>query len=137
MKLLAFTFLIIALVLEASLTTIPFVFLVLLCLLVLLRENWLFAFAFGFGLVLDLVTFKTPGASSAFFVTFLFLVLIYQSKFEIATNTFIFFASLFGSFGYLVFLGYSNSLILQTILSSIIGLALFKLIQKLKIHIYG
>jgi hypothetical protein len=137
MKLLAFVLLIIALILEASLTTIPFVFLVLLCLLVLFKENWLFAFAFGFGLVLDLVSFKTPGLSSAFLVTFLFLVLLYQSKFEIATNAFIFFASLLGSFGYLVFLGYNNSLILQTILSSVIGLVLFKLIQKLKVQIYG
>ena len=46
MKLLAFVLLIIALILEASLTTIPFVFLVLLCFLVLLKENWLFVFAF-------------------------------------------------------------------------------------------
>jgi hypothetical protein len=137
MKLLAFMLLIIALILEACLTTIPFVFLVLLCLLVLLRENWLFVFAFGFGLVLDLVGFKTPGLSSTFFVIFLFLVLLYQSKFEIATNAFIFFASLIGSFGYLVFLGYNNSLILQTILSSVIGLVLFKLIQKLTVQIYG
>jgi cell shape-determining protein MreD len=137
MKLLAFTLLIIALILEASLTTIPFVFLVLLCLLVLLRENWLFVFAFAFGLVLDLVSFKTPGISSAFFVIFLFLVLLYQSKFEIATNAFIFFSSLLGSFAYLMILGYNNSLILQTILSSIIGLLLFKLVRGLKVKIYG
>src|ERR1035437_5132400 len=124
MKLLAFVLLTIALILEASLTTIPFVFLILLCLLILSRENWLFIFAFIFGLVLDLVSFKTLGLSSALFTIFLFLVLLYQSKFEIATNTFIFFASLLGSFGYLVFLGYNNSLILQTILSSVIGLVL-------------
>lgn len=130
MKLLAFILLIIALVLEASITTIPFVFLILLCLLVLSRENWVFIFAFAFGLVLDLVGFKTLGISSAFFVTFLFLVLLYQSKFEIATNAFIFFASFFGSFGYLMLLGYNNNLILQVILSSIIGLILFKLIQR-------
>src|ERR1035437_407735 len=124
MKLLAFILLAIALILEASLTTIPFVFLILLCFLVLSRENWLFIFAFAIGLILDLVTFKTLGLSSIFFVTILFLVLLYQSKFEIATNAFIFFASLLGSFGYLLFLGYNNSLILQTILSSVIGLVL-------------
>ena len=133
MKLLTFALLIIALILEASLTTIPFVFLVLLCLLVLLRENWLFVFAFGFGLALDLVGFKTPGLSSAFLVTFLFLVLLYQSKFEIATNAFIFFASLLGSFGYLVFLGYSNNLVFQAVVSSAIGLLLFKFMQRVNV----
>ena len=136
MKLLAFVLLTIALILEASLTTIPFVFLGLLCLLVLSQENWLFIFAFVFGLALDVVTFKTPGASSAFLVVFLFLVLLYQSKFEIATNAFVFFASLLGSFGYLLFLGYNNNIVLQAILSSIIGLLLFKLMQRLKLRIY-
>lgn len=130
MKLLAFVLLIIALIFQASLTTIPFVFLILLCLLVLSRKNWLFIFAFSFGLVLDLVSFKTLGISSTFFIVFLFLALLYQSKFEIATNTFIFFASLLGSFGYLMLLGYNNNIILQAILSSIIGLLLFKSIQR-------
>ena len=136
MKLLAFILLAIALILEASLTTIPFVFLILLCFLVLSRENWLFIFAFAIGLILDLVTFKTLGLSSIFFVTILFLVLLYQSKFEIATNAFIFFASLLGSFGYLLFLGYKD-ILFQAIFSSIIGLILFKVIQKLKLQIYG
>jgi cell shape-determining protein MreD len=130
MKVLAFVLLTIALILEASLITIPFVFLSLLCLLVLSRGNWLFIFAFAFGLVLDLVTFKTLGASSAFFVIFLFLVLLYQSKFEIATNAFVFFASFLGSFGYLLLLGYNNNILLQAILSSIIGLLLFKSVQR-------
>ena len=135
MKLLAFVLLTIVLILEATLTTIPFVFLILLCLLVLSRENWLFTFAFAFGIVLDLVTFKTLGTSSAFFVVFLFLVLLYQSKFEIATNVFIFSASFLGSFVYLMLLGYNNNIFLQAILSSIIGLLLFKLVQKLKFKI--
>jgi cell shape-determining protein MreD len=90
----------------------------------------LFVFAFFFGIFLDLVSFKTLGSSSSFFIIFLFLVLLYQRKFEIATNTFVFFASLLGSFGYLILLGYNNNIILQAILSSIIGLLLFKLIQR-------
>jgi len=130
MKLLAFVLLTIALILEASITTVPFVFLGLLCLLVLSRENWLFIFAFAFGLALDLATFKTLGLSSTFFVIFLFLVLLYQSKFEIATNAFVFFASFLGSFAYLLLFGYNNNIIFQAILSSVIGLILFKLIQR-------
>jgi len=130
MKFLALIFLTAALILEASLTTIPFVFLCLLCLTVLLRENWLFAFAFFFGILLDLVSFKTLGTSSAFFVIFLFLVLLYQRKFEIATNTFVFFASFLGSLGLLFLLGYNNSIILQSLISSFIGLLLFWVLGK-------
>jgi len=59
MKFLAIILLSLGLVLEASLTTIPFVFLILLCLMVILRENWLFAVAFVFGLLFDLLSFKT------------------------------------------------------------------------------
>jgi len=130
MKLLAIILLLVALILEVSLTTIPFIFLVLLCLTVLLREDWLFIAAFIFGLLFDLFSFKTIGVSSSFFVAFLFLVLLYQSKFEITTDYFILIASLLGSFCFLFFQGYTNSIILQTAVSAIIGLCLFKLMQK-------
>lgn len=130
MKFLAVFLLSIALILEASLTTIPFVFLGLLVLMVLARANWLFLLAFIFGVLLDLVGFKTPGTSSLFFLIILFLILLYQSKFEIATNAFILAVSFLGSFGYLFLLGYHQNLLLQAVVSSIIGLLLFKLIQK-------
>ena len=90
MKFLAVILLSLALILEASLTTIPFILLVLLCLMVLTRESWLFALAFVFGLLLDLLTFKTLGFSSAFLTAILFLVLLYQSKFEIIGQIYVF-----------------------------------------------
>jgi cell shape-determining protein MreD len=130
MKFLAFFLLLISLVLEASLTTIPFVFLVLLVFIAISRANWLFVLAFIFGILLDLVGFKTLGMSSIFFLVFLFLVLLYQSKFEIATNAFVWGASFVGSFVYLVLFGGNQNLLLQAVLSSIIGLLLFKLIQR-------
>jgi len=130
MKFLACFLLSVALILEASLTTIPFVFLGLLVFMALLRANWLFVLAFTFGILLDLVSFKTLGTSSAFFIVILFLILLYQSKFEIATNAFILASSFLGSLGYLVLMGYDQNLLLQAALSSIIGLIMFKLIQK-------
>jgi len=130
MKFLAVVLLLLALILEVSLTTIPFIFLVLLCLTVLFKENWLFVLAFIFGLLFDLLSFKTVGFSSAFFVLMLSLVLLYQSKFEITTGYFVLIASFLGSFLFLVISGYHNSLILEPLLSAIIGLLLFKLIQK-------
>jgi rod shape-determining protein MreD len=130
MKYFALVLLLLALVFEVSLTTIPFIFLVLLCLMVIFRENWLFAMAFIFGLLFDFLSFKTVGISSLFLVLVLFLVLLYQSKFEITTAYFVAIASFLGSLLFLVLQGYTHSIILQSILSAIIGLLLFKLIQK-------
>jgi rod shape-determining protein MreD len=132
MKFLVIFLLLLALILEASLTTIPFIFLILLVFMALSRANWLFIAAFIFGILLDLVGFRTLGISSAFFLIILFLVLLYQSKFEIATNAFIIVTSFFGSLGYLILIGFDQNLLLQAIFSSIIGLLLFKLIQKNK-----
>ncbi len=131
MKYLALVLLLLALVFEVSLTTLPFIFLVLLCLMVIFRGNWLFAVAFIFGLLFDLLSFKTVGISSLFLVLFLFLVLLYQSKFEITTVYFVAIASFLGSFLFLMLQGYTHSIILQSILSAIIGLLLFKLIQRI------
>jgi len=130
MKFLAIFLLLVALILEVSLTTIPFVFLVLLVFMAALRANWLFVLAFVFGILLDLVGFKTLGTSSIFFIIILFFMLLYQSKFEIATNMFVLISSFLGSLGYLIVIGNSHNLLLQAIFSSISGLLLFLLIKK-------
>jgi len=130
MKFLAVVFLLLALLSEVSLTTIPFIFLVLLCLMVVFKGNWLFAAAFVFGLLFDLLSFKTVGFSSSLLVVFLFLVLLYQSKFEITTGYFVLISSFLGSFLFLALSGYHNSLILESLLSAIIGFLLFKLIKR-------
>jgi len=131
MKFLALFLLTLALILESTITTMPLIFITLLCLTVVLKENWIFFFAFIFGLMLDLVTFKTPGLSSTFFVVFLFLALLYRSKFEIATNYFVLVSSFIGSFIFLLIAGYTNSIILESIISSIIGVVLFKSLQRI------
>jgi cell shape-determining protein MreD len=133
MKSLAVFLLSVSLILEASITTIPFVFLVLLVFMVLSRENWLFILAFIFGILLDLIGFRVLGISSIFFIIILFLILLYQSKFEIATNVFILAMSFLGSFSYLFLIGYNDSLLLQAILSSILGLVLFMVVKRANI----
>jgi|ERR1035437_5131136 cell shape-determining protein MreD len=130
MKLLSIVFLLLALILEVTLTTIPLLFLILLCLIVLFKEKWLFIAAFVLGALFDLLLLKTLGTTSAFLVLFLFLVLLYQSKFEIATGYFVIIASFFGSLLFLFISGYTHLIIIQAILSSIIALVLFKSIQK-------
>ena len=133
MKLSSLLLLILALILEVSLTTIPLVFLVLLCLAVLQKDVIIFPIAFLFGIFLDLFTFQTLGTTSAILITFLFLVLLYQRKFEIATNYFIFASSFLGSLIILLILGNTGSIILESIISSLIGIVLFKTIQRVNI----
>jgi rod shape-determining protein MreD len=130
MKFLAIILLLLALILEISITTIPFVFLVLLCLTVVSRENWLFLLAFIFGLLFDLLSFKTLGVSGAFLTACMFLVLLYQSKFEITTGYFVLIASFIGSLLFLLLQGYTQFILVQALVSSIIALLLFKSIQK-------
>ena len=130
MKFLSTIILIFALILESTITTIPLIFITLLCFMVVFKESSLFFAAFIFGLLLDLATFKTPGLSSVGLVTLLFLILLYQNKFEIATNSFILVSSFLGSFIFLLISGYTNSIILESIISLVIGIGLFKLLQK-------
>lgn len=130
MKLLSVFFLILALIFESSLTTLPLIFIVLLCLTVIFKQNFIFGFAFLFGLLFDLISFKTLGISSLYFLIFLFLVLIYQSKFEITTKNFIIISTFLGSLGFLFLMGYNNNVLLQAIISSFLGLILFKLLQR-------
>lgn len=130
MKVLAVFLLFLALILEVSITTIPLLFLVLLCLMVLIKANWLFILAFIFGLIFDLLAFKTLGITSAFLTAFLFLVLLYQSKFEITTGYFVAIAAFLGSFLFLLMQNYTQWILIQSIISSIIAWMFFKAMQK-------
>jgi hypothetical protein len=118
------------LILEISLTTLPLVFLMLLVLTAIFKDNFLFIMALIFGIFLDLMLFRTIGFSSIFFATAIFLVLLYQSKFEISTNSFIIFASFLGSFCFLLIYGITSNIIWETIISVILGLSMFKLLQR-------
>lgn len=130
MKFSAIVILIFALILESTITSIPLILIALLCFMVVSKNNSLFAAAFIFGFLLDLALFKTLGLSSAIIVTFLFLVLLYQNKFEIATNSFILVSSFLGSFGFLLALGYNKSIIFESLLSSLLALLLFILLKR-------
>lgn len=127
---LSIVLLLISLILESSLTTIPLVFVVLLCLTVVYKENFLFILAFIFGVLLDILSFNTIGVSSTFFVASIFLVLIYQKKFEITTYPFVLIASFLGSFSFLFLLGFSDLRIFQSLISSFLGVSLFHFLRK-------
>lgn len=120
--------LIIALLLEGTVTTVPLVLVFLLCLLIIKRETIVFFIAFLAGLLLDILSVRTPGISSLFFITFLFMILLYQRKYEINSYPFVFFASVLGSFGFLAVVGYGNWL-WGSVLSSFFALCLYATVR--------
>jgi len=132
MKFLSIILLSLALLLETTLFTIPLVLISLICLTVIYKEDILFLFGFIFGFFLDLILFKTVGLSSLFFVIFLFLILLYQRKFEINTAGFVLVSSFLGSLGYLLFMNYNNNLFLQAIAGAIIGLIIFLFLKRIE-----
>jgi rod shape-determining protein MreD len=122
--------LIIFLILESSITTIPLVFVTLLCITVIYKNNYIFLLAFLFGILIDVLSFNTPGMSSIFFIIFLFLVLIYQRKFEIDTYPFITISSFIGSLIFLFLQGYTSLILFQALINTAFGLIIYYLLKR-------
>src|SRR5437868_4014330 len=108
----------IAIFLQASLVAWPLLLGVLVALAVIEKKSTVFFFAFLSGILIDMLLFHPVGTSSVFFVVFLYIIFLYQRKFEIQTMPFVFFASLIGSAVYLLVFGYREILLS----SGIVGL---------------
>lgn len=110
------------------LTTLPLALILFVVFYALKKELWLFTAAFFAGVILDLILVRTIGASSLFFVSFLFLVELYGRKFETATTPFVFIASFIGSILYLFFLMlFGQALMLwEALVSALLAVGLFK-----------
>lgn len=121
--------LILALLLESTVTTLPLVMVMILFLAIVKRSNEVFVIAFFAGLFLDLLTLGRLGISSLYFTIFIFIVYTYQNKFEIETLNFITIFSFFGSLIYLLIQG-TGLIILQSIITTIIAAASFAAYKK-------
>ena len=123
-----------AVILEGSFISIPFVLLFLLFLTLKNREAWVFIFAFISGLLLDSLYLRDLGATSIFFLVFLFFVTLYERKFEIASLSFVIIASFLGTFIYFSFFG--NFFVMQKALfTSFIVILLYKFLIKPRVSI--
>jgi cell shape-determining protein MreD len=116
--------LIILILIEGTITTLPLVLVCLLCLTIYKREAIVFPIAFLSGLFLDILRVNFAGASSVFFIVFVFLILLYQKKYEINSYPFVAFAGFLGSLGYLGIFGGGN-LFIQPLISSGAAVVLF------------
>ncbi len=113
-----------AILLEADITTLPLVLLIILFASVVIKKNEMFALAFFSGLILDIMSFGRIGLSSLYFTLFVFIIFLYQKKFEIETLHFVAIFSFFGSLGYLWIEGVSY-FFLQSLFATIIVISSF------------
>jgi hypothetical protein len=111
-----------------AIATFPFALISLLSLTILFRRSWVFPLAFSTGLFLDISQVRPLGASSIFFIVFIFMLFLYARKFEIQTMPFVIFSSFLGSLGYLLVFSY-NHVFEQALLSSLIAVLLFKILS--------
>lgn len=118
-----------ALVFEGTLSLIPLTFVILLTLFILKRDINYFYIAFITGIILDILSVRPVGLTSAFMITALLAVSIYERKFEIKSLFFIAIASFFGSLGLLFLTAFSNIIILQAVVACCIALIVFKLYE--------
>lgn len=116
MKLIIFS-LLISILLESTIVTLPLVFLIILFAAVVLKNNDVFVLAFFSGIFLDFLTLGTIGLSSLYFIAVVMLIFLYQKKFEIESLNFVTITALLGSLGYL-FLTHSANIFSEVIFST-------------------
>ena len=109
----------------SEVSTIPLSIVFLVVSTVLLKKSWVFFAAFVLGLLLDLANLRPLGYTSLIFTILVFLIRLYERKFEIQTMTFVFIATFLGSLVYLGIFKY-NEILLQSLVSSFLGILLFK-----------
>jgi len=104
-----FFFFIISIFLEGTVTNLPLVFISLVILTIAIRNLFLFFLAFFAGILLDAFALRPLGETSMFLLICVFLMLLYQRKYEINSYPFVLLASFFGSLIYLFLFGYLNA----------------------------
>lgn len=97
MKILFWLLLGISIFFEGTRVSMPVTINVLLLSYVIARESFVFVGAVIAGIILDLILARTIGVESLLFLMLLFLVVLYERKFEIQTIPFIFLSSLAAS----------------------------------------
>lgn len=107
--------------LQGSVTTLPLVILFFLIAAVVTKKNWIFPSAFLVGIALDVFLLNPVGKTSLFLIVFLFVVLLYDKKFDIQTFPFVFLASFIGSLIYFITVSHTSNIFTQAILSGIIS----------------
>lgn len=125
-------FIIFAILLGVSISSIPLIIPVLVFAAVSFKTKEIYVLSFFSGLILDLLTFNPLGFSSAFFLSLVFIIYLYQKKFEIDNIVFVSAISSISSFIYLWILGNSYSVFSSVFILLVAGVSF--LVYKLTTH---
>ena len=123
-----FIFLLFSILLEGTATALPLVLICLICMTVAMKDSFIFLPAFIAGIFLDVFALRPIGETSIFLLLAVFVILLYQRKYEINSYPFVFMASFVGSYVFLILFGYSGVLI-QAGASAVIAVLLFALMR--------
>lgn len=126
-----FTLIFLAVIFLSGITTIPLFIPLLFVATVLFKKSWVFFWALGLGIFADLILIRPLGYTGLVLTVFIFLIRLYERKFETQTAAFVFISTFLGSLAYLMIFGYSNVLI-QSLACAIISVLTFRLIQNSK-----
>lgn len=125
-KILSIGFFTLVLFIETSITTLPLLIGGLVFFAVTSRKDWVFLIAVITGFIFDVLTLRTIASTSIFFTILVFLIFIYENKFETETVLFVFLSTFISSFIFLIFLGFGN-LILQSLVVATLTSLIFRL----------
>ena len=115
---------------ELVLTSIPLILIMLLNLFIFSKKEWVFILAFIVGILFDILALRPIGFSSIFYISSLFLISLYERKFETTTIYFVFIMSVILSAIYIVL--FSRFSILESIFSGVLGALVFLSLNYLK-----
>lgn len=113
-----------AVIIETTLIQLPLVMLLLLIATIIYRSEWVFIISTVLGVLVDSLLFRQIGQTSLFYLFFVLGIFWYEQKFELRTVPFVSLMSCIGGLCYFLLFG-SQMLILQTIVTGIIGVLIF------------
>ena len=120
----------IAMIIESSIASIPLVLDIIIILYIFEKKSWIFVATFVSGLFLDVLLVRVLGQTSLFFVIFLFILSLYERKFETSSIYFALFSSFLGSLIFLI-LAKENFIFQNSIISAIFTVVLFMIFKQL------
>ena len=119
-----------SLFLQASIITTPISLLILIVFYCFYQDEWIFFAAFLSGVILDIVLVQYVGITSGYFLICIFLISLYQRKFEVSSyyflSLYIFFSTVFYAWIFSI-----RQPLLVAIMSSFIGIGYFWILRKL------
>lgn len=120
---------VLSILMEGTVTSLPLVLMSLILLTVFTKSQDVFLIAFLSGVILDILLVRSVGESSVFFLVMLFIVFLYDRKFEIQSLFFVEIITLVGASLYLIIFP-SPQIVYQVAAILMLSLCLFLLNKK-------